>query len=185
MEWSFTLKEAFYSTKVLIVYISKLFFYTEDAPIFVLTDVSDYEIGSYFYQLVDGKEQPVAFVSKSLTGPQLKSSNIQKEADTKFNYCITKLEDRTFCLMTDHANLVYFNKSTNMMESRWKTAFGSYDFVVKHIQCVKSIVADYFIRLVKNHMLDEVAKAPDLDDKLKEESIISLLHHNEMISDEA
>ena len=48
------------------------------------------------------------------------------------------------------------------MVNRWKTALGSYDFAVKHIQGVKNIVADYLSRLVKNHMLDEVAKAPDI-----------------------
>jgi hypothetical protein len=73
--------------------------------------------------------------------------------------------------MTDHANLIYINKSTNMMVNRWKTALGSYDFVVKHIQGVKNIVADYLSRLVENHMFDEVAKAPDIDSNLKEEII--------------
>ena len=65
-------KEAFYSTKALKANKSKHFFYTEDAPIFLLTDASDYGIGGYLYQLVDGKEQPVAVVSKSLIDPQLK-----------------------------------------------------------------------------------------------------------------
>ena len=96
----------------------KLFFYDETAPIFLLTDASDYGIGGYLYQLVDGKEQPVAFVSKSLSGPQLRWPTIQKEAYAVF-YCITHLEyllrDRKFCLMTDHINLVYINKSVNMM----------------------------------------------------------------------
>ena len=56
----------------------KLFFYDETAPIFLLTDASDYGIGGYLYQLVNGKEQPVAFVSKSLSGPQLRWLTIQK-----------------------------------------------------------------------------------------------------------
>ena len=52
---------------------------------------------------------------------QLKWSTIQKEARA-VDYCITKLEyllrNNTICLMTDHANLVYFNKSPNMMVNR-------------------------------------------------------------------
>ena len=53
--------------------------------------------------------------------------------------------------MTDHANLVYINKSVNMMVQRWKTALGlgSYDFVIEHISGVKNIVGDYLSRLVK------------------------------------
>ena len=52
---------------------------------------------------------------------------------------------------------------------------------LRHIQGVKNELADYLSRLVKNHMLDEVATAPDIDDKLKEETILSLFHHNKMI----
>ena len=52
-----------------------------------------------------------------------------------------------------------------------ETALGLYDFVVKHIQGVKNIVADYLSWLVKTHMLDEIAKELDIDDQLKEEVI--------------
>ena len=161
--------EAFHKTKELIAMRAKLFFYDEDAPIFLLTDASDFGIGGYLYQIVDGKEQPVAFVSKSLTGPQLRWPTIQKEAYAIY-YCITKLEyllrDRSFCLMTDHANLTYINKTVNAMVQRWKTALGSYDFVVKHISGVRNIVADYLSRLVKNHMLEQ-----EPDNELVEEAI--------------
>ena len=60
--------------------------------------------------------------------------------------------------MTDHANLVYINKSVNMMVQRWKTALGSYDFVIEHISGVKNIVADYLSRLVNNLMIEEIRK---------------------------
>ena len=46
----------------------------------MLTDASDYGIVGYLYQLVDGKELTIAFVSKSLTGAQLRWSTIEKEA---------------------------------------------------------------------------------------------------------
>ena len=84
----------------------------------ILTDANDYGIDGYLCQLIDGKEQPVAFVSKSQSDPQLRWPTIQKEAFAVF-YCITHLEYllryRKFCLMTDHANLIYINKSVNMM----------------------------------------------------------------------
>ena len=110
--------QAFHSTKELKLMRSKLFFYDETTPIFLLTDACDYGIRGYLYKLVDGKEQLVAFISKSLSGAQLRWSTIQKEAFAVY-YCITHLEYilryRSFCLMTDHANLVYINKSINMM----------------------------------------------------------------------
>ena len=62
-------KQAFYSTKALTSMIPQLFFYDETAPIFLLTGAGDCGIGGYLYQLVYNNEQPVAFISKSLSGP--------------------------------------------------------------------------------------------------------------------
>ena len=57
-----------------------MFFENDDDMIYLLTDVSEYGIGEYLYQLVNGKELLIAFISKSLTGAQLRWSAIQKEA---------------------------------------------------------------------------------------------------------
>ena len=43
------------------------------------TDASDYGVGGYLFQTVDGIDQPVAFVSKSLNKSQLRWLVIQKE----------------------------------------------------------------------------------------------------------
>jgi hypothetical protein len=72
--------EAFEKTKELIAMRAKLFFYDENAPIFLLTDANDSGIGGYLYQIIDGKERRIALVSKSLSGPQLRWTTIQKEA---------------------------------------------------------------------------------------------------------
>jgi hypothetical protein len=47
--------------------------------IVVMTDASDYGIAAYIYQVIGGKEQPIAFMSKSLHGAQLNWSVIEKE----------------------------------------------------------------------------------------------------------
>jgi hypothetical protein len=57
-----------------------MFFPREDCPIFLQTDSSDYGICAYCFQLVVNAEQPVAFVSKSLTSTQFKWAIIQKYA---------------------------------------------------------------------------------------------------------
>ena len=51
-----------------------------ESPITLHTDASDYGVGGYLFQTVDGMDQPVAFVSKSLNKSQLRWSVIQKEA---------------------------------------------------------------------------------------------------------
>ena len=85
-----------------------LFFIDDTSPIFLQTDASDYGIGGYLFQFVDGKERPVAFMSKMLNESERKWKTITKEcyaivyAFHKFYYCI---RDRKFTLQTDHKNL--------------------------------------------------------------------------------
>ena len=87
--------------------------------------------------------------------------------------------------MTDHANLVYIKQSVNMMVQRWKTALGSYNFIIEHISGVKNIVADYLSRLVKNLLIEEIRKVKALTEEKKDESIVLTLHHEVKISDES
>ena len=55
-----------------------------EAKTFLLQWDSAHFLGGYLYRLVDGKVQPVAFVSKSFSGPQLRWPTIQKEAYAVF-----------------------------------------------------------------------------------------------------
>ena len=45
---------------------------SDTAPITLCTDASDYDVGGYLFQTVDGIDQPVVFVSKSLSKSQLR-----------------------------------------------------------------------------------------------------------------
>ena len=63
-------------------------FLNDTDPIFLHTDASEYGIGGYLFQLIDGKEVPIAFVSKSLSVPQLRWAIIQKEAYALTHVCI-------------------------------------------------------------------------------------------------
>ena len=47
---------------------------SDTAPITLHTDASDYGVGGYLFQTVDDVNQPIAFVSKSLTSAQLRWS---------------------------------------------------------------------------------------------------------------
>ena len=58
----------FFKMKDLIALQARLYFLTYNNLIFILTDVSEYGIGAYLYQLIYNVERPVAFVSKSLSG---------------------------------------------------------------------------------------------------------------------
>ena len=83
---------------------------SDTASITFHTDASDYGVGGYFSQPVDGIDQPDAFVSKSLNKSQLRWSVIQKEASEIFFSCMylqSLLRDRFFTIRTDHRNLLF------------------------------------------------------------------------------
>ena len=54
-------------------------FLSDTDPIYLHTDASDYGVGAYLFQLVDGQETPIAFVSKSLNKAQLRGLLYRKK----------------------------------------------------------------------------------------------------------
>jgi transposase InsO family protein len=180
LDWTDEATSAFFKIKDLIAMQAALFFANDVDPIYLLTDASDYGIGGYLYQLVDGKELPIAFVSKSLTGAQLRWSTPQKEMYAIF-YCVTHLSyllrDRKFHLKTDHRNLTAMADSINAMIVRWKTALMQYDFDIEHIAGIKNVVADYLSRLVENHMAN--------NKKFDQQLVLTAGFHGFIIPDEA
>ena len=101
--WEEESMRAFELMKVKINECPKLFFIREgdNFPVVINTDASNYGIGAYCYQTVDGVEQPIAFVSKLLTAEEIKWNVTEKECYA-IVYTLRKLEyllrDRKFLL---------------------------------------------------------------------------------------
>ena len=76
-------------------------------------------------QTPEGKELPIAFLSKSLTAERLRWSVPEKEA-CAIVYAFQQLEcvlrDMHFTLRTDHKNLLYINEDGSAKVRRWKLA---------------------------------------------------------------
>jgi hypothetical protein len=111
-----------------VEYCTTLFFLNDTDEVFLLTDASDYGIGAYLYQLVDGKERPIRFMSHVLHDAQLRWR---------------------FHILTDHRNLIFMNNpsGTKMLTdklTRWKLAIQHMNFDIKHIEGVNNMVADVF-----------------------------------------
>jgi RNase H-like domain found in reverse transcriptase len=129
-------------------------FINDTDPIFLHTDASDYGIGGYLFQVVDGKEHPVAFVSKSLSLAQIRWAVIQKKAYAIFYVCMhlkSLLRDRKFTLRTDHRNLLYITENSNPMIVRWYMALSEYSFNIEFISGEANEVADSMSRLCRNN----------------------------------
>jgi transposase InsO family protein len=128
----------------------KLFFMNDQAPICLHTDASQYGIGGYLFQIVDGVQQPIAFISKTLNSTELRWSTPEKEGYAIF-YSLMKLEhllrDCHFTLRTDHKNLTFINTDFREKVKRWKLAIKHFDFDIEYIKGEDNIEADGFSRL--------------------------------------
>jgi transposase InsO family protein len=150
LDWNETTIAAFEHIKLVISECPTLFFLDSNAPVFLQTDASDYGIGAYLFQLINGVERPVRFLSKSLSSGQLGWSVPEKEAYAIF-YAFTKLEylirDIKFTLQTDHKNLTYINTAGSPKVLRWKLAIQEYSFDMQYIKGEDNKVADAMSRL--------------------------------------
>ena len=144
---------AFDRVKQLISISPTLYFIHDTAPIVLMTDASDYGVGGYLHQTVEGEKQLVALVSKALTDTQLRWSVIQKEAYAIY-YCCTHLDrmlrDRKFTIETDHKNLMFLKTDSNAMVIRWWMALQELDFEIKFISGSTNEIADALSRLCVN-----------------------------------
>lgn len=150
LAWTPELEQKFNYVKNAVAQCPSLWFLDESGPVFVLTDASDYGIGAYIYQKVDGQERPVIFLSKALQGAQLNWSTIEKEAYAIFYTLKTYeylLRDVKFTLRTDHMNLTYLNVESTQKVRRWKLFIQEFNFDVEHIPGEENVVADAFSRL--------------------------------------
>jgi transposase InsO family protein len=149
--WTPEAEQAFTDVKEAIRRCPKLFFMDDNAPVYLHTDASDYGIGAYLFQIIDGNELPIAFMSKTLSTEEIKWSTIEKECYAivfslrKFEYL---LRDKHFTLRTDHANLTYVNDPPSPKVRRWKIAIQEYDFDLEFIDGESNVVADGFSRLL-------------------------------------
>ena len=134
-----------------------MYFMSDTAPITLQSDASDYGVGGYLFQTVDGVNQPIAVVSKSLTSAQLRWSVIQKEAYGIYYSCMyleSLLRDRPFTIRTDHRNLLFIEQSSNRMIVRWCMALSEFTFNIEFLSGEDNGIADSMSRLCRNVMID-------------------------------
>ena len=151
--WTAEADKSYIDIKEAIQNCPELHFVVGHENIYLQTDASDYGVGAYLCQLRNGKEYPIAFFSRALTGSQRRWSTFEKEsyaiyaALQKFDYL---LRDVTFTLQTDHDNLTKMNTDSSPKVIRWKMAIQEYDCNIVHIRGADNTVADGMSRLCHN-----------------------------------
>lgn len=123
-------------------------------PFEVHTDASDFGIGAVLTQNLDGKENVIAYMSKSLSNQERNYSATEREALavlTAIEHWRCYLENgQTFLVYTDHASLKWFlnlNNPTGRL-ARWGVRLSAYNFIIKHRRGADNVVADSLSRSV-------------------------------------
>jgi hypothetical protein len=178
LTWTEAGEKAFIDIKLRISKSPTLYFISDTAPIILMTDASDYGVGGYLYQLIDGvNKQLVALVSKALTLVELKWSVIQKESYAIY-FCCTALDkqlrDRKFTILTDHKNLTFIKQGSKPMVVRWHLALQGLDFTLEYVKGVENTIADAMSRLCINNTPPKI-----------ETAIMSAIQRTYLLSNEA
>lgn len=149
--WNTEAIQAFEKIKEKINECPTLSFMDPQAPVYLHTDACDYGMGSYLFQLIDGIEIPIAFMSRAFNERETRWSTPEKECYAIY-YSLVKFEyllrDIYFVIRTDHRNLTYLNNSANEKVNRWKIKIQHYNFDIEYIPGPDNFVADAFSRLV-------------------------------------
>ena len=162
LPWSEKSDAAFAAIVKAIDECPALWFIDTTSPIYLQTDASDYGIGGFLFQLVNGEVRPVEFLSKTLSKVQRRWHTPDKEAYAII-YCLKRwdylLRDVRFVLQTDHKNLTYLNFEGTAKVKRWKLFIQEYSFDIQYLEGPKNVVADGFSRLCSKYEEGE-AKFP-------------------------
>lgn len=141
------LKECLVSAPVLACPV-----YTE--PFQVHTDASNYGIGAMLTQNIDGKEHPIAYMSRSLSGAEKNYSITERETLAvlvALEHWRCYLENGLkFVVYTDHSALKWFLSLDNPTGrlARWGVRLSSFNFELKHRKGVDNVIPDALSRAV-------------------------------------
>lgn len=153
-EWTAEAESSFQQLKNLLSRSPVLACPNFSLPFEVHTDASDYGLGAMLAQTIDGVEHPIAYMSKSLTGPERNYSVTEREALAvlvALEHWRCYLENgKTFTVFTDHAALRWFLSLSNPSGrlARWGVRLSSFQFEIKHRKGTDNIIPDALSRSV-------------------------------------
>ena len=171
--WKQAQQEAFVRSKKLLTSSQLLVHFDPKLEIILACDASPYGIGAVLsHRMPSGREQPIGFVSRTLTETEQKYSQIEKEALA----CIfgvqrfhSYLYGHCFKLQTDHKPLLtLFNEKKGIPSQaagriqRWALKLAAYEYVIDCRSTTQHMNADAMSTLTFNETSVEPEPTPEL-----------------------
>lgn len=160
IRWNESAEASFVRIKELLISSPLLASPDFSKPFCIHCDASDTAIAGVLTQERDGAEQPIAYYSQKLTGPEQRYFATEKEALAvlksieKFRCYV---EGSKFTVITDASALTYILRSswrTSSRLCRWSIELQRHDMVIKHRRGIDNVVPDTLSRAVEVLALD-------------------------------
>ncbi|XP_064482824.1 uncharacterized protein LOC135395659 [Ornithodoros turicata] len=153
LPWTTEAEKAFCEVKRCLASASLLYAPDPGKGYLLATDASDYAVGACLSQLADdGKEHPIAFLSRKLSPTQTRWATIEREAFAII-WALQRLETWLFgamiTIITDHNPLKYLTLTTphSARLTRWALALQKFNVTIVHKQGTLNANADALSRL--------------------------------------
>lgn len=143
----------------------------DDAEFVVQTDASDRAIGGVLLWKKGDQLCPVYFVSKKLSGPQLRWAIREKEAFAII-HCLQKFDrfirPTPFTVLTDNQSLKWLFDAKVGKLARWAIIMSEYNMTIKWIKGSTNVVADHLSRYTDepDPVQDRMVYAVTVEDSL-------------------
>ena len=114
------------------------------------SDACDIGAGAMLFQVIEGREVPVAFWSKAFTATERRWSTYEQETFALVASVLhweSVLLGHKFSVEVDHKNMLWMYKSDTPKVVRWRLRLAPFDFDINHIPGNTNLVADALSRL--------------------------------------
>lgn len=168
--WTEVEQRAFEKVKSLFLETVMLHHHDPNGTYYLQTDSSGYAIGSELYQLDnDGNHHVIGFISKALTGPELKWTVSEQEL-WAIIYSLHKFETylrgAKLIIRTDHQALTFLKtwKMYSGRVTRWIMYLNQFDFKVEYVKGKDNIGPDVLSRYSYDtaNVQDEKVNCPEV-----------------------